>query len=157
MRLLFCTSRKPGSLLIRAFTWSAWSHVALVDGDEVIEAVWPRVRVAPLQEVLAAHSSHAFVDLPGRAADKILQAARAQVGKPYDWTALIGIVLRRDWQEGDSWFCSELVSWAFAQGGSPIFRTDVMHRITPQHLWMLAPESVREVLAGKGPRQVPSP
>lgn len=154
MRLLFCTSKKPGSLLIRAFTWSSWSHVALVDGDEVIEAVWPRVRVAPLQLVLTRHSAYAFVDLPARSADRIVKAARAQVGKPYDWTALVGMVVRRDWQEGDSWFCSELVAWSLAQGGSPLFRPDVMHRVTPEHLWMLAPESVTDVLAGKGPRRL---
>jgi hypothetical protein len=61
------------------------------------------------------------------------------VGKPYDLTALFGLLMRRDWQEEDRWFCSELVGWAFAQGGSPLFRADALHRITPQNLWMLAP------------------
>lgn len=148
MRLLFCTSKKPGSMLIRAFTWSAWSHVALVDGDEVIEAVWPRVRVAPLQAVLAAHSAHAFVDLPAEVGQRVIQAARSQVGKPYDWTALIGIVLRRDWQEGGSWFCSELAAWAMARGGAPLFRSDTLHRVTPQQLWMLDPAAMSRALDG---------
>ena len=37
----------------------------------------------------------------------------------------------------DSWFCSELIAWAFDQGGTPLFNTDDIHRITPQNLHML--------------------
>lgn len=139
MRILFCRSRLPGSVLIRTVTWSQWSHVALVDGNEVIEATWPAVRVAPLAEVLAKHSDHIIVDLACHVPGDVIKAARSQVGKPYDLTALVGLVMHRDWQESDSWFCSELVAWAFAQGGSPLFRQDALHRVTPQHLWMLAP------------------
>lgn len=140
MRVIFCTSRLPGAVIIRAVTWSEWSHVALVDGDEVIEATWPAVCVTPLAEVIAKHSAHIIVDLPCRSSAEIIQAARSQVGKGYDLTALFGLLARRDWQEPDKWFCSELVAWAFSQGGSPLFRPEAMHRITPQHLWMLAPE-----------------
>ena len=139
MRVLFCTSQLPGALLIRAVTWSDWSHVALIDGDDAIEATWPAVRVAPLSDVIAAHSSHVIVDLPCRSSTDAILAARSQVGKPYDLTALFGLLMHRDWQEDDRWFCSELVAWAFDQGGSPLFRPEAMHRITPQHLWMLSP------------------
>ena len=140
MRVLLCTSNLLGAVLIRAVTWSDWSHAALVDGDEAIEATWPAVRVAPLSEVIAAHSLHAIVDLPCRDQAAAIAAARSQTGKPYDLTALFGLLMHRDWQENDRWFCSELVAWAFCQGGSPLFRQEAMHRITPQHLWMLAPE-----------------
>lgn len=105
----------------------------------MIEAVWPKVRVAPLAEVLAAHSARAFVDLPCRYRAAAVAAARSQEGKGYDLTASFGIPLRRDWQEPDKWFCSELVAWSFAQGGSPLFRPDAVHRVAPQHLWVLAP------------------
>ena len=139
MRVLFCTSNLPGAALIRAVTWSRWSHVALVDGDDVIEAIWPAVRVAPLAEVIAKHSAHVIVELPCPSPAEVIKAARSQVGKPYDLTALFGLLMHRDWQEKDSWFCSELVAWAFAAAGQPIFRQDASSRITPQHLWMLAP------------------
>ena len=138
MRVLFCTSHLPGAVLIRAVTWSAWSHVAILDGDMAIEAVWPHVKVTPLAEVLARHSRYAVVDLPGADDAAILEAARSQVGKPYDLTALFGLLMHRDWQEEDRWFCSELVAWAFDKAGSPLFRRDAMHRVTPQHLWMVA-------------------
>ena len=98
------------------------------------------VRVAPLAKVIAAHSAHIIVDLPCYSPAEVINAARSQIGKPYDLTALFGLLMHRDWQEDDSWFCSELVAWAFSRGGSPLFRREVMHRITPQHLWILAPE-----------------
>lgn len=144
VRLLFCTSQKPLSVLIRWVTGSRWSHVALVDGDEVIEAVWPRVRVARLSDVLRAYPAHTYADLPCTTPLGVLLAARSQVGKPYDWTALLGLLLRRDWQLDRRWFCSELVAWAFARMGQPLFRAAALHRVTPHHLWMLAPVPRRQ-------------
>lgn len=138
MRVLFCTSKLPGAAIIRAVTWSDWSHVAIVDGDEVIEATWPSVRVAPLAEVLAKHSRHTFAEIHCQDAAAVIAAVRSQVGKPYDLTALFGMLMRRDWQEADAWFCSELVAWAFAEAGAPLFRPEALYRITPQHLWMIA-------------------
>ena len=138
MRVLFCTSKLPGAALIRAVTWSDWSHVAIVDGEEVIEATWPAVRVAPLAEIIAKHSCYIVVDVPCADSAAVIAAARSQVGKPYDLTALFGLLAHRDWQEADRWFCSELVAWAFQQGGSPLFRPEALHRVTPQHLWMIA-------------------
>lgn len=138
MRVLFCTSKLPGAFLIRTITWSDWSHVALIDGEEAIEATWPAVRVAPLSEVIAKHSAFVVVDIPCDDPAAVIAAARSQVGKPYDLTALFGLLVRRDWQEPDRWFCSELVAWAFEQGGAPLFRPEALYRVTPQHLWMIA-------------------
>lgn len=146
MQVVFCASRKIGSLAIRSVTWSKWSHVAIVDGDHVIEAVWPHVRRRPLPELLAEHSRHAVVDLPCRSSAAAIAAARSQIGKPYDLTALFGLLMHRDWQEADRWFCSELVAWTFDQAGSPLFRPEAMHRITPEHLWMLSPERQKDLV-----------
>ena len=139
MRVLFSTSKLPGAAVIRAVTWSDWSHVAIIDGEEVIEATWPAVRVSPLAGVLAKHSRNIIVDIPCQDPAAVLAALRSQVGKPYDLTALFGMLVRRDWQEPDAWFCSELVAWAFEQGGAPLFRPEALYRVTPQHLWMIAP------------------
>lgn len=128
------------STVIRAATWSRWSHVALIDGDEVIEATAPAgVRRFPVVEAINHAKRGAIVELPCRSAESILSAAASQLGKPYDYTAILGLGLHRDWQDDDSWFCSELVAWAFQQAGEPLFRPEVMRRVTPQHLWMLAP------------------
>lgn len=138
MKVLFCTSNLPGAALIRAVTWSKWSHVALIlDDGTAIEAVYPRVRRVALSEILATHSKYVIVDIPNVNTDKVLSAALSQVGKPYDITSLLGILIHRQWTDTDSWFCSELVAWAFAKGGNSLFREDNIHRITPQNLWML--------------------
>lgn len=140
VRLLFSTTRWPLSVAIRAVTWSRWSHVALVDGDSVIEAVALHgVRRAALPAAIARAADHAFVDLPARNPGAVLAAAAAQIRKPYDYTALLGLALRRDWQAADAWFCSELVAWSFEAAGEPLLRSEVVRRVTPQHLWMLPP------------------
>lgn len=147
MKVVFCTSDRLASRLIRAATWSEWSHVGLIVDEDpsgtpiVVEAVWPRVRVVPLTTMLAGHTRYAFVDFPATDPSAVARAALSQVSKPYDLTALPGLLLRRDWQRDDRWFCSELVSWAFHCAHAPLFRPDALHRITPQHLWMLAPAS----------------
>ena len=95
-------------------------------------------RVTPLAEIIAKHSAHCIVEMACQDDAAVLAAVRSQVGKPYDLTALFGLLTHRDWQEPDAWFCSELVAWAFSQGGSPLFRPEALHRVTPQHLWMIA-------------------
>lgn len=138
IQLLFTTTRWPASWLIRAGTWSTWSHVALVDGDQVIESVMGHgVRRVPLYSAIRRSSRHALVSLPARNPALIIAAAAEQIGKPYDYTAIFGLGLHRDWQEDDAWFCSELVAWAFQLAGEPLFRAECLRRVTPQHLYML--------------------
>jgi uncharacterized protein YycO len=140
VRVLLATSNAPGALLIRAVTWSSWSHAALlIDDNHVVEATWPRVRVTPIADVIAKHTDHVIIDLPCKDPDAAIRAALSQVGKPYDWTALAGILVHRDWQQDDMWYCAELVAWCAAQGGTAWFRREDVHRVTQEHLWMLAP------------------
>jgi hypothetical protein len=37
---------------------------------------------------------------------------RAQLGKPYDTGAVLGLGVGRNWRTADSWFCSELIAAA---------------------------------------------
>lgn len=139
LRLLFSRTRGPLSLAIRAATWSAWSHVAIVDDRWVIEAVAGHgVRSIPLEQALEGRIT-AQVDLPCQCPGGVVYAAASQLGKPYDYAALFGLAMRRNWQRDDAWFCSELVAWACEAAGQPLFRATELRRVTPQHLWMLAP------------------
>ncbi len=144
VRVLFTRRHHPGSLAIRAFTWSVWSHVDLVDergaAPLLIGAVAPEgVVVQPLAERLAHASRAALVEFQVHDRNAVLDAAASQLGTPFDWLGCAGIALRgRDWQEPDSWFCSELIAWAFGVAGEPLFREEMVGRVTPQHLWMLA-------------------
>lgn len=136
VRVVFTRRRHPGSLLLRVFLWSAWSHCAIVDGGQIIEAAATGgVRVRPLADLLAESSHHAFVDLPCRDPASVLAAARSQLGKSYDWLGVAGIGFRRRWQDADRWFCSELIAWAFEAAGSPLFRGQPW-RITPRDLFL---------------------
>lgn len=136
VRVVFTRKRQPFSALLRAFLWSRWSHVAIIDGDEVIDATGENgVSVRSLSQLLGDASEHEIVDIPAADPRAVIAAARAQVGKPYDWLGVLGIGFRRRWQNDTSWFCSELVAHAFAAGGSPLVRVEAW-RITPRDLYL---------------------
>src|SRR5690606_14515750 len=92
IQLLFSTTRHPFSGLIRAVTWSRWSHVALVSGSHVIEAVaLEGVRQVAKSYAIQRASAYCLVDLPANNPEAIIDVARSQIGKPYDWTAIAGL------------------------------------------------------------------
>lgn len=137
--VLFSKRHHPGSYLIRAVTWSDWSHCELLhtDGNTLIGAAAPSgVEYDTLEHRLQIAASVVRVDFPGDF-DKAWAFAVSQQGKPYDWGGVAGIGLHRDWQEADRWFCSELVGKALLEGGFMPYRADLLHRMTPQHLWVL--------------------
>jgi len=144
VRVLFTRRHHPGSVAIRAFTWSAWSHVDLIDDSCSVPVLIGAIALQgvvqeSLEQRLAKASRAALVEFPVSNAAAVIAAARSQLGKPYDWAGIAGLVTRnRDWHNDEDWFCSELVAWAFTQGGSALFRQDLVGRINPQHLWMLA-------------------
>lgn len=136
--LVFCRAPTLTSWAIRVATWSRWSHVALIEGDWVIDATPKRgVAVRPLIDFETEHDDAYTIDLPRDLGHELALQMITQVGKPYDWTAALGLGLHRNWQKDDAWFCSELVAWAYDRIERPLFRADSMHRVTPQHLFML--------------------
>jgi len=61
--------------------------------------------------------------------------AEAQVGKPYDYTAILAFMTpwRTDWNDDAKWFCAELAAATAAEGGVTVAR-ESMARVTPQFL-----------------------
>ena len=139
VRVLFTRRRLPVSLLIRLVTWSEWSHVEILDGEELIGAdMINGVCLTPLAHRLEISSHAAIMNIPCADPAAVIAAARSQIGKGYDYPGLLGLVThQRDWQSDQDWFCSELTAWAFGSAGFPLFRADMAFRIVPQHLWML--------------------
>lgn len=133
VRIVFTRSHSIGSLFLRTALWSPWSHCAIVDGEEVIEASLHGVQVRKLDDLLAGTSKYAMRTIPTVSKDAVISAARSQLGKPYDWWGVVGLGVRRKWQEDDSWFCSEFVAGAFALAGDPLFTVKTF-RITPRDL-----------------------
>ena len=84
------------------------SHAALYDKDRdmVIEATSPRVQAVPLENfvrryrrVILARPNWLGAEEQNRSVDR----ARALVGRPYDWSGLVGI------DDDDKYYCSEFV------------------------------------------------
>ena len=123
-----------GSWAIRLFTWSRWSHVGIIQGENVIEAVAGKgVIITPLSEFKARYSAwevaHAPVADPEIAYDKAL----AEVGKGYDYRAIFALIFRQRWDNKDAWICSEL--YAHVSG---IVRHGRMSRFTPEDAWKIS-------------------
>lgn len=134
--VIYCRNHKIGSWLIRFATIGKYSHCGVVIGDEVIHSTSTGVHATPLEDFLQAYSTTTIVRIAcpdDKAAEAFLEA---QISKPYDFTALLGIFFHRNWQEDDSWFCSELVEAALTAGGCKRFRSDI-HRITPHESWIV--------------------
>ena len=137
--IIVSTASHPVSYAIRARTISAVSHAMLYAGDGmVIESVGGGVHEVSIEEaigpaILAVAYRHPQVT--GDVAANIVAFARAQVGKPYDYTGVGYNVLVRpvravvDWiraklnidQDGDAaFYCAELVYAAYANAGVPL-------------------------------------
>lgn len=141
MIIQFSAQRLIGSAAIRYFTWSPYSHVDFVLPNGMLLGARAARGVALYSpaEWQASRVATYSVATNIRQQEAILRAARSQIGKPYDWGGVLGIALRsRRWQADDSWFCSELVTWAFEQAGVPLLRTTDAWRITPRDL-LLSP------------------
>jgi hypothetical protein len=62
----------------------------------------------------------------------------SQIGKPYDKTGIMAFVFGRDWQEDDSWFCSELVASGLEKSGYfPYKPVSPSNKITPPNLILM--------------------
>jgi uncharacterized protein YycO len=116
IRVFFADSDSVGSKLIRAVTGGDWSHCGILnhDGSRVVDSLmsaggvteygigrlhtfFPRVRIVTLPLVPYAAYAH----------------AKVEVGKPYDYAALLSWLLPfRNWEDHNRWYCSELVAYA---------------------------------------------
>lgn len=130
----FSTSGSIVSRTIRWFTWGKWSHVSvrMPEGD-LIEAkeflgVVRRKWTYELGEVLTLQVSD-------EQAERFYSALRSQVGKSYDWRAIVGFLVRRDWQRDNYWICSELAAWALIKAGVPVIH-EKRWRVNPTILYM---------------------
>lgn len=138
-KLLFTRRPVIGSTLIRAATWSDWSHVQAFKNDTtLIGADWPNgVVEQTLDARLAMASKAAIMTIPVPDEEVAMRFLLAQLGKPYDTEGMLGLAIHRDWQEDDAWWCSELGAAYIHAGGRQLFRDGVLRRVVPQHLWML--------------------
>lgn len=140
MKVHFCKSNDVGGLLIRLVTFSRWNHVAIEVGNVVYEAVAAGgVRRMPCRSFPGLWDKTESVSISVKRPDQMMAFLNSQVGKPYDWMALIALPFRTTWQSPHKWFCSELVAKALSVSGAEITRRVPAARVTPRDLWIALP------------------
>lgn len=120
------------SRFVRTMLWSEWSHCGIVDHDVVIEAQ-PSLGVVerPVTDFMDAYPNYGVIRIPTQNSKAVIDTARSQLGKGYDWLGVLGIAARHRYAEDtQAWFCSELIAWSFEHAGSPLF-TKKPWRVTP--------------------------
>lgn len=134
MQLIFTKPRSLPAVGTCLLTWSAWAHVAIVDGDHVIDAMKGEgVRRRTRASFDAAFPGQVVVDVACQDDAAGIAFALAQMGKGYDSSALWGFLLPgRRWDDAESWFCSELAAAALRAAGFVI--PGEPSRITPGRL-----------------------
>ena len=131
--LRFSANHLPLSWAIRARTWSKYSHVDFVIDKE--KGLY--LGAIPLYGV-SIHTSNQSVEdffkleVTEEQHNEILERAKREIGKPYDYWGLFGFALHRNWQENDKWFCSEYVA-AMIQPTVKLFNEEPQ-KISPRDL-----------------------
>lgn len=146
IKILFAKSNSIGGLIVRLATMSNRNHVA-IQVDQFIYEASSRYGVTKITEetFYQEWDVKEVIELEVPNVSKLKQFLEAQLGKPYDWRAIIAMPLQIDWHRKDAWFCSELVAKALHHSGL-IFQ--VKHnRITPRDL--LVALSIRGALYDK--------
>ncbi len=77
-------------------------------------------------------------------ADAVIGAAMSQMGKPFDSSGLHDFFSdsfpgARDWRDNGTWFCAELVVWAFEAGGywKPTELLWPKNRVSPTDIFLV--------------------
>jgi uncharacterized protein YycO len=143
MILRFVTSGGIVSAAIRAGEYGFWcSHVEAVMPDETLLGahIDGGVQARPAGYDRGTATRELFAHLPATTPQDAAfhTFLRAQIGKPYDITAIEALVAERDWTAPDSWFCSELQAAALRACGW--FASDLatgFAKITPRDLLLM--------------------
>lgn len=120
--------------------WASHCEVVMPDGT-LLGAISDGVKARPPGYDVGHFSQETFLDVKATPdqEDIFYGFLGSQIGKPYDTWAIISFFFpSRDWQELDSWYCSELLGTAFAECGIfPQHMAVKFSRITPRDLLLL--------------------
>lgn len=123
--------------IVRFATWSDFGHVGFKLDDGTVLDSCPEIGVSIRDAEDDETTEYWSIAAPKKTISDAVEWAKEQVGKGYDWSAIYGMTLRRDWHSDSSWFSSEIVAAAFDNAGWPLIRdSSRFDRITPRDLMM---------------------
>lgn len=136
---LFSRSHRPGSPIIRAADrWGQWSHCGLLMPDTtVIEArAFYGVVRNPAEDFTGRATKWAARNIEVPNPEAAYAWIARQVGKGYDYGAVLANLLREDGQSPERFDCSELVESAILAGGRERFRC-ALWKLSPNQIFMV--------------------
>lgn len=109
LTLIFTRSNTLIGKIIQLITRSKWTHVAVLDGDNVIEASGRKGKVVQtdLKEFVESYSEIEYRSLPGD-----ISIIRQSIGTEYDYNGIRGFILLWIRHDTDKLFCSEKIALA---------------------------------------------
>ena len=130
---------------IRLAEYGFWAtHVETLMPDGTLLGAHARdgVQARPRNYDRGKFSKEEFVHIPATSeqTDGFHTFLRAQIGRPYDFKAILGIVMQRDWRNDKAWMCGELVTAGFCQEKVGIFPPHLateFSRVTPRDLLLI--------------------
>lgn len=127
--VVFASNNQPASLVIKLFTLSHWSHVAILDDEGYIydSTLISGVRRIHFNEWREHYRELDFTIFPVKDRKLVYEFLNSQVGKRYDTLGIFSFILRKNYENKNKWFCSELVAHALGVKYKP-------WRLSPQFL-----------------------
>ncbi len=125
------------STVIRAFTWSDYTHASWTNDDDLSEIeAWTK-GVVEVPYFGTNHTPGTSVDffrpfLSVGEEQGLVEFLRKQIGKRYDFAGALGFATRNDKaQDQDAWFCTELIFAGFVHIRQPLLARIPAHKVYP--------------------------
>jgi hypothetical protein len=130
------------SNIISWFTFGEYTHVAIVNGTELIESTGKGnpsgVILSSIDDFIKKHKDVVFRKIEHPNPMYVWYKAKSQVGKKYNWWWILGYLLHSDkFSNNTKWSCSELVAWAL---GEEIIPKKYLWFVHPQTMFILSKE-----------------
>lgn len=122
---------------IKFWTWGDWSHVDIKTPTGWLGARSDGgVQIRPWDYTTFVCEEIRGIELDPALEAQIMEWYYSQIGKPYDYTAIIGMPFRRDWNNSSRWFCSEYAIGGCKRFGVDLLKADHLDRVTPRDMYL---------------------
>ena len=119
--------------LIRWFTWSKWNHVDICVNNKWYASTRQK---GVHRSDLVDQNQLWFEVYPIYNTEEQTEATEtflnSQMNKGYDWLGIFGFIIRKNLENKDKWFCSELVAAALNHAG---YKFEDPFKISPAKLY----------------------